>query len=194
MVLVLRDVAASRGRRCRAGADRPASCSAPPIRRGTRRWRSPGFVAVGHQHERRVVAVGLQDPVGFGVDPLVDRLAVADRRPGGALDLIVEAQFVGRDERRLGRAPGMEADLVQSVRLAIRMIRFHDSHIGRRIAGQREDAAFQRAAEEGLLSVHRELRALGGELAEAEGGVRGVGVMPPRSWLPTWIRPDRFRD
>ena len=48
------------------------------------------------------------------------------------------------------------------------MIRFQHRDVRRRMAGQRKDAAFQRAAEEGLAAVDRELGADGADLAEAE--------------------------
>ena len=50
----------------------------------------------------------------------------------------------------------------------MRMMRFQDCHVGGRMAGEREDAALQRAAEECLAAVEDELRALGGNLPEPE--------------------------
>src|SRR5208337_3929655 len=58
-----------------------------------------GLVAVGHQQERRMITVGLEDAVGLVIYPLVHRLAVAD---GGGLigpagfDLVIEAELVCR--------------------------------------------------------------------------------------------------
>ena len=51
----------------------------------------------------------------------------------------------------------------------MRMIRFHDSHVRRRITGQREDAALQRAAQEDGPAVDRQLRALRRNLPHAKG-------------------------
>ena len=48
------------------------------------------------------------------------------------------------------------------------MTRFQRLHIGGRVAGQREDAAFQRAAEEGRVAVQDELLAAGADLTQAE--------------------------
>ena len=75
------------------------------------------LVAVGHEREGGVIAVGLDHRLALLVEPLVERAAVADGRPGGALDVVVEPQLIGRDERRLGRTPGVEADVVQAVGL-----------------------------------------------------------------------------
>ena len=78
--------------------------------------------------------------------------AVADRcalvGPGSALDLKIEAQLVGGDERGLRRAPRMEPDVVQPVRLADADDPLPGLDVGGRIAGEGKDAAFQRAAQE----------------------------------------------
>ena len=78
------------------------------------------LVAVGHQEERGMIAVGLEDAVRLVIDPLVHRLAVADGGglvgPAG-LDLVIEAEFVRRHKGRFRRAVGMEANQVQPVRL-----------------------------------------------------------------------------
>ena len=81
------------------------------------------FVAVGHEHEGRMVAVGFEDAVGLVVHP-VRRPACRRRASWTGWPTTthstwqIEAEFVGRDEGRLGRAPRVEADVVQPVRLA----------------------------------------------------------------------------
>ena len=109
-----------------------------------------GLVAVGHQEEGGVIAVGFEDAVGLVINPLVHRLAVADGGgligPAG-LDLVIEAEFIRRDERRLGRAIGMEPEQVQPVGLGDADDPLPGLHVGGRMAGEREDAALQRAAE-----------------------------------------------
>ena len=56
------------------------------------------------------------------------------------------------------------------------MIRFHSATSVGGWPVLREDAALERAAEEGLAAVDGELRAVGGDLAEAEGD----GLAMPR--------------
>ncbi len=130
-----------------------------------------GLVAVGHQQEGRVIAVGFEDAVGLVIDPLVHRLAVAEA--GGLigparLDLVIEPEFIRRDERRFRRTVGVEPKQVQPVAFGDADDALPGFHVGGRMAGEREDAALQRAAEEGLAAVDEELRALGRNLAQAE--------------------------
>ena len=84
--LVLGDLRPARRRSCRAGAG-PSPSSARPIGQELR-VSAAGLVAVGHEEEGRVVAVGLQDAARLAVEPLVDRQAAAEAgravRPGGA--------------------------------------------------------------------------------------------------------------
>jgi len=130
------------------------------------------LVAVGHERERRVVAVGLEDALPLLVQPRVQGAPVPDRGtlvgPGGTLDLVVETQLVGGDERGLGGTPGVEADVIQPVGLADANDTPPGGHAGRRVPGQREDAALERAAKKRPASVNGELRPVGAELAEAE--------------------------
>ena len=132
-----------------------------------------GLVAVGHQEKRRVVAVGPEDAGGLVIDPLVHRLAVAQGcglvGPAG-LDLVIEAQLVGGNKGGLGRAIRVEADQVQAVGLGDADDALPRINIRRRMAGEREDAAFERAADEHLVAVEQELIALGRDFAQAEGG------------------------
>ena len=89
-----------------------------------------------------MVAVGAQDAVGLAPHPVVDRLAVAEARglvgPRAGFDLVVEAEAIRRLERRLRRAPGVEADVVQAVRLRDADDPLPGRHVGRRMPGLRE--------------------------------------------------------
>ena len=107
---------------------------------------------------RREDAVGLARRASASIGlptPSAGRLV----GPRGALDLEVEAQLVGRRERRLGRTPGVEADQVEAVGLRDADDALPARDVRRRMAGQREDRALERAAEEGLAAVDRELGA-----------------------------------
>ena len=80
----------------------------------------------------------------------------------------VEPQLIGRLEGRLGRAPGVEPEQVQAVVLGDPDDAPPGFQVGRRQPGPREDRAFERAAKKELPAVEPELRARGGDLAEAE--------------------------
>ncbi len=131
-----------------------------------------GLVSVGQEEEGRVVAVGLQDARRLAVEPLVDRQARAEARrvvrPGSDLHLVVEALLVRGGEGRLRRAPRVEADRVQAVRLRDADDALPGRDVGRRVAGLREDRALEGAAQEGLAAVHDELGALRPDLPQAE--------------------------
>ncbi len=118
-----------------------------------------------------MVAVGLQDALRLPLEPLVDRQADAEPGgavgPGGDLDLVVEAELVRRAERGLRRAPRVEADRVETVRLRDADDALPGRDVGRRVPGLREDRALERAAKEGLAAVDRELGAARRDLAQA---------------------------
>ena len=71
------------------------------------------------------------------------------------------------DEQGPGRAPGVKPDQVQAVGLAGGDDALPRRHIGGGMAGEGEDAAFERAAEEGRVAVEHELFAFGADLAQA---------------------------
>ena len=139
------------------------------------------LIARTHQQEAGVVAVGGQDPVALFAEPAVDRPAIAHGgplvHPGRALDVEVETRLVGRREGRLGRAPGMEPQVIQTVRLAHAEDPPPSVDVGGRIAGLGEDAALERAAEENLLPVQRELRVLDFEVSQTERHITTVGPL-----------------
>jgi hypothetical protein len=130
------------------------------------------LVAVGEKDERRVVAVRLQDAARLAVEPLVDRQAAAEAgravRPGGHLDLVVEALLVRGREGGLWRAPGVEADHVEPMRLGGAHDAAPGGDVGRRVASLREDRALEGAAEEGLPAVDHELSPPRADLAQPE--------------------------
>jgi hypothetical protein len=138
-----------------------------------------GLVAAGHEDEGRVVAVGAEDAVGLGVEPRVDGLAGAEFGgvvgPRGGLDMEIETEFVGGDEGGLGRAPRVEAKEIQAVGFDDAEDAFPFGDVGGRVAGARVVGAVERAAEKGFLTVDEELRALRGDLAEAEGSGKRFG-------------------
>jgi hypothetical protein len=136
-----------------------------------------GLVGRSHQHERRVIPVGAQDALGLGFEPGVDRLARAEGRrlvgPRGRLDVKIETHLVGGGERGLRRTPRMEPQQVEPVcpRDPEDAPPFRD--FGWRVPGLWKNSALQRAAEENLAAVQRELRALRREFAQPE--VHGAG-------------------
>ena len=115
-----------------------------------------------------MVTVGGDDPPALGINPVANGLVFPGVGPHRALDLEIEAQFVRRHERRLGRAPRVKADQVQAMRFAHRDDALPIRHVRRRVTGQREDAAFQGAAEKDRVAVEAKLLAVGGDLAQAE--------------------------
>ena len=136
---------------------------------------SARLVAVGHEHERGVVAVGLEDPPGLFVDEGVNRSVLANRCalvcPDRALNLQVDPAFIGGNERGFGRAPGVEAHMVEAKRLA------RSEHIAPTlnvcwwVTCQREHARFEGSAQECGGVVDRDLGADRADLAQAEGGL-----------------------
>ena len=87
----------------------------------------------------------------------------------GPSDLEIDAFDVGGGEGGLRRAPGVEPHEVQPIGFQHAEDPLPRRHVGRRIAGQRKDGAFQRAAEEDRAAVEDELRAADLQLADAEG-------------------------
>ena len=126
------------------------------------------LIAVRQQQERRVVAILAHDALAFRIEPVAQGLVLAGIRPDRALDLKVESEFVGGSERRFRRAPGVEANEIQPMCLTRTDHLLPSRHVGRWIAGQREDAAFQCAPEERRMAVQHKLLALDSDLAQAE--------------------------
>ena len=83
-----------------------------------------------------------QDAVCFPIEPFVQRRSAANTgpsvRPRGAFDLEVEAQFVGGDESRFRRTPGMKTHVIQTEILGALDDRLPGGHVGRRITRQAE--------------------------------------------------------
>ena len=136
------------------------------------------LVAQREHDEGRMVAERLDDPLGLGAKiGVVSRLA-AEGLPVGKLRLEIHAQAVGRGEGGIGRAPGVEADVVYAVRLADAEIVLPPSGLHWRVAGQGEHATVVLAAEEGWLAVNCELRTLGLELPHPKTDLLGFVDYP----------------
>ena len=90
----------------------------------------------------------------------------------GPSDLEIDAFDVGGGEGGLRRTPGVEPHEVQPVGFQYAEDPLPRRHVGGRIAGQRKDGAFQRAAEEDRAAVEDELRAADFQLPHAEGVTR----------------------
>ena len=114
------------------------------------------LVAVSHHAERRMVAIFFQDTVAFITEPLIGIIAITHCRPAGTFDLQVNTHAVGYFKSCAGRAPGMETDMVQSMCLALAIYFCPVSVVHCRIAGQREDTAFQCSPEENGMPVYFE--------------------------------------
>ena len=82
-----------------------------------------------------MIAIGFHHPRGFGFEHRRDA-RIGEVVPHAAFGLDVESEFVGRAERCIRRAPGMEADAVQAIILADLDDLFPARDVGRRIAGQ----------------------------------------------------------
>ena len=112
--------------------------------------------------------------------PCIQRPALADAGalvgPRRTLDLIIHAQLVGGAEGGLRRAPGVEAQVIEPVCLADSNDPPPCRFVGRRVAGQREDAALQRPTQEDLAAVDRQLGAIDMHLAQPERGRLPIGV------------------
>src|SRR5690606_37060260 len=134
------------------------------------------LVSVGYEHEGWMISVGLQNPIGLVVEPLVYTAPFADIPPRAALHLKINARFVGCNESGLGRTPRVKADVVQSV--------FFDDpanpppcgRVRGRIARSGENGALERPAQKRQASVDGKLGADGGELAQTKAHAALVGV------------------
>src|SRR5690606_36149378 len=95
-------------------------------------------------------AIGGEDTPRLAIDPLIQWPRLTNRRtlvrPHRAFHLIIQAQLVGCDERGFRWAPGMESNLIESVRLTDPDSALPRVHVYRRITGKRKDTAFKRAA------------------------------------------------
>ena len=119
-----------------------------------------------------MVSIPAENPVGFGLQPVVQRLAVPDRRaligPRPAFDVQQHPRLVGRVERRCRRAPGVEPQVVQSVRFQDAVDPLPGRQVRRRISRVRKDGTFQRAPQHHGPAVQDELGSLGRELPQPE--------------------------
>ena len=119
-----------------------------------------GFIARGQQQKGWVIAVSADDRLRFRVKLTFHFTAGAEAVPHPGLDLQVKTQFVRRRKRRIGRAPGMKAHVVQPIVLA----RLHDflprCEVGGRITRPRKIAAEMGAAQIKGTVVEHELCAV----------------------------------
>ena len=132
------------------------------------------LVAMCHQHEGGMIAVVLENAVGFLPEPAVHGLAVAERGglvgPHGGLDLQVEPRLVRCHKRRFGRTPGMKAQHVQPMGLGHAQNAFPFTDVRGRMTGLGENRTLQCAAEKCLPSVDRELGAVAPDVTQTEDG------------------------
>ena len=98
----------------------------------------------------------------------------------GHLDLKVEAQLVGRDKGGFGRTPGVEAQVIEAMGASDLQDSLPGGDVGRRMASLGEDRALQGAAQEDLAAIEAELRAVGGDLAQAEADAARLTVWQRR--------------
>src|SRR5512138_711642 len=122
-----------------------------------------------------MVAEGAQEALPLGPEIVVVR-GHAEGGPVRQLGLEVDAQTVGGLERGLRRAPGVEAVMIESPRLADLEDALPAGDVHRRVAREGEDAAVVSPAQEGRTAIDRELRPLGLELTQAEAHTRLVTV------------------
>ena len=168
IILVLGDGRPSGGARVKA----TRVCVAPvvdPFCEPRHMVGATGLVSIRHEHKRGMVAVGRQDALSFLIEPLVDWLAISHARPGGDFHGKIETEFIRRNERGLGRAEGMEADMVQTMSLADTDNALPRRNVRRGITGQWKDAAFECAAEKERAAIDEEVAAIDGQVAKAEG-------------------------
>ena len=115
-------------------------------------------------------------------EPGVERRAVPERRPGRDLDLVVEADLVGRHEGRLRRRPGVEPEVIEPVGARGLQDPPPGGDVGRRVAREGKDGALERPAQEDAPAVDRELRPGHAQLAQAEAdAARGPEALDPQA-------------
>ena len=133
-------------------------------------YRAPEFIAQGEHHERGVVAILTHDVLALlvqeGHEALVGRVEVT---PEGQFRLQVDAQAVGGLEGGLGRAPGVEAQVVDAILLVFEQIGRPLVNPHGHMGGERKHAGIVLAAQEGAVAVHAEVHALGTEVGQSEG-------------------------
>ena len=127
-----------------------------------------------------MISIMLQDAVGFAINPLVRRLAVAQGRglvSPARFNLIIKTQLVRRLKRGFGGTIGMKANQVQPVAFRNADDPFPRSDVRGRMPGFGEDAAFKRSANERLAAINDELRALRGNFPQPKGRLFAVATV-----------------
>ena len=129
------------------------------------------LVAQRKEGKGGMVGVLAQHPFALEAEPGIDCRFLAHREaPVGQLDLQAETMPVGNGKGGLRGTPGMEAQMVEPVFLRGAEDLLPASLVHRRIAGFREDAAFQRPAQKGFAPVHGELGPFGADRPHPERG------------------------
>ena len=126
---------------------------------------APKLVAQSHHSEGRVMTILMQDVYTLLMQEGHELLVLpVEGAPEGQFGLEVDAERIGGGEGRLGRAPGVEADVVDAVFPAGAEI-FHPSlHRHIHMPGQRPYGCIVLAAEEYLMAVGEEMPTLNVEV------------------------------
>jgi hypothetical protein len=110
-----------------------------------------------------MIAVGLQDTIGFVMNPLVHGFAITEFgglvRPA-SFNLEIHAQFVSGNKGCLWRAVGMETQKIKTIRFGNSDDSFPFTYFSGWMAGLWKDATFECAANESLAAIDRELRSV----------------------------------
>ena len=130
---------------------------------------TPALVAKREHRERRMVAVGVDDPLRFG-EAVGAQFRIPREVPSKHAELRLhdESCLVGGLERRLRRTPRVEAYVVESVLLQSREVLPPRLHLHRRGTGERPHARIMPPTQKHRTPVQRELRTLRAEVAKAE--------------------------
>ena len=133
------------------------------------------FVARRNQQQRGMVAVILDDAIGFTIEHLFDGAADGKTVPHAALDLQVKTQFIRRCKRRFRRTPRMKAHMIQPPILARLKNLLPGCHIRGRISRERKISAKMGAAQINGVTVQHEFMRPGANIAQTK---YGGGVIP----------------
>ena len=121
-----------------------------------------------------MIAVGLEDALGFVVQPLL-HLRAAEIGPQTAFRLEIKTQFVGGFKRGFGRTPRMETDAVQSVILAGLDNFLPRLDIHRRITRERKFTAVMREPQIDGVAVDEQFFVVVRDFAHSIGNLIFVG-------------------
>ena len=128
---------------------------------------SPQLVAQAHHHERRVTGVFCQHVDALLVEKVHQhRVLVIEIAPQRQLGLQVEAQAVGRVEGLFGRAPRVESDVVDTIRLQFLHVVDPRLPVHGHVARERPHAGVVLAPKKHGLAVGHEAASLGAEALE----------------------------